>query len=162
MEAERQTPIFAAVIEDAEANALCMRWGWTTCGSGPFRDRVLASVSATVFDKLSANRIDDQIEMLEDPDADAPTFPLRWTGNRLGERKMLETLGSGIAGSHYRRMLVARDAANARREDERLAQSPENVARLRAAKAAQRQTRHRERLRAKAVRDARLRAEGKI
>lgn len=159
---ERKILDIATVIENAKARGLCMRWGCTTCGSGPFRDNILTSVGATSLDEHSARRIVNELNLLTSEDTDALTFLLRWTGERLGARKMLEMLGSSAAGDHYRRMLAERDAANASREAKRLEESPENVAKLRAAKAAEKQARHEERLRLKGIRDARLRAEGKL
>lgn len=153
-----------AILERADRERWCTRWGCTTCAAHHFRRAVLDFIGhSDGLSPLAASALLDAVRGL-DPD----TFPigvqylLRWAGSELPEAEIQIRLQGTPVGHLYFRMLKARDAANASRAEAARRQSPEFVAQERARKAAERAARHEERLAAKRIRDAARRAAGEL
>jgi hypothetical protein len=77
-----------------------------------------------------------------------------WNRGSLSSKKLEEILSNSPAGVHYKRMLAAKSAADARRREHELRNDPNEVIRLRAERKQVKAEQHQKRLEAKKLRDA--------
>lgn len=143
------------IMVRASSERWCVNWGCTTCGSQQIRAtfksllaehtaQEIASALATVDRDFHFASAEWLLRALSDP----------WSLGSLSSRKLLEILGSSLAGLHYKRMLDAKAAADARRKDHDLRNDPDEIIRRREEKKRQKAEDHQKRLDAKKARDA--------
>lgn len=146
---------FAAIMARASDERWCADWACGTCGAHQIR-----SAFEELSDKHSYEEIASALAAVGPGlDLDIAEWLLRalshpWNKGSLSSRKLEEILSNSPAGVHYKRMLAAKFAADARRREHELRNDPNEVIRLRAEKKQVKAEQHQKRLEAKKLRDA--------
>ena len=164
-----------ALLTEALENNWCVRIKCTTCGSTQFRRKLKSLLqihsqstsggSGLGFDSEQALELVSELSKLEPSNdlqhhnwRDPVMLLLYLCWNAIGELRarteMPDRLADTYAGEELNRMIRHHDEVTARRLAYLRSQSPEYVEKNRAAKKAERQRRHQERLERKKLRDA--------
>jgi hypothetical protein len=163
------------LLAEAQSKRWCVKIGCTTCGAGEFRKALKfnvnpSSIDMSLRDQLTltpaeARSVIQDLRLIVPGSFDVEgcwtrpvmlmLFQCWWSiGEADAREEMPTSLRGSFAGRVLDKMIEHYDRVTAAREEYRRSQSPEAVAARRAAKKAEKQRRHAERLELKKKRDA--------
>lgn len=147
---EHAVSTLGEIIAEGSLGNWCVRWGCTTCASYQIRQALEHRMSECG----SLDSLIDEIAAQPDfPDTDTHVWILRWLGQQTDQLEV--QLSSSPAGQLYAKMLHAKQASDAIRDEYARQNGPEFVEAERARKKADRAQRHRIRQEGKTAIDQR-------